>query len=191
MPLRMIDWQCPRCTRQWEVLTNLTADGQAAAPRCPWGCAAFGVRIFKAPAIRTNDNGPRDQRVVSTAGHPMEGQTVRGNQVWDSQLGKETAGMSAREIQRYCEKRGIVAEPERAYTNRHLSYEPPPPRLEDDPAAMRESIEDASDMFDRWEAGKLPEVETPMLDQDAEARAHIERMTTGAETISAPGDMDE
>lgn len=189
MPLRMVDWQCSRCKRQWELLTNLTSDGQAASPRCPWGCAAFAVRIYKAPAIRTNDNYPRDLRQFTTGGHPVQGTTLKNGKWVDSQLG---VGFESRaEHEKYLSDNGLVPVTAQEYAQKHLSYEPPTPRLEDDPKELQKSIEDSCDMFDRWEAGKLPELETPMLDQDAEAREHVERLTTTsaeATIAQAPGD---
>jgi hypothetical protein len=167
MPLRMIDWRCPSCGHRWEELCSVTSDGQAVRPRCG-RCRVLCERKFSAPAIRTADNAPRDMRRFTTAGHHTAGAQVSGNRVWDAQLGKATEHMTPREQERYAKQQGLEIVPAKVYGASHLSYEPPPPRLEDDPTLLRESEDDSADMFDRWQAGKLPQIETPMLD---EARA--------------------
>jgi hypothetical protein len=180
----MIDWECQgRCRRRWEELTSVTAGGAALAPRC---CGALAKRLLlRAPGIRTNDNGPRDMRVVSTAGHPMPGQTTHGRRAWDTQLGKWTEGLSAREIEREAQRRGFDIVPERSYTARHLSQEPPPPRLEDDPALLRESEEQFADDYDRAAAGDLPPLPTPLMDeQDAEGRDAAVELASEATPIA-------
>lgn len=188
MPLRMIDWQCPKCGYEWEELTNVTASGQVVAARCRRGCLSLCTRLFKAPAIRTADNAPRDMRLFTTAGHPKAGAQIDGNRVWDAQLGKSTEGLSGREIEQYAKTRGIEIVPATVYAAKHLSYEPPPPKVEDDPQLLRETQEDAADMWDRAAAGKLPQIETPLLDQDAEARNVVDSMTSSGEAVESAAD---
>jgi hypothetical protein len=172
----MIDWRCPSCAYQWEELTSTTADGQAPKPACKRCRRAFADRMISAPAIRTADNAPHDLRQFSTAGHPVEGAQISGKRVWDAQLGKATEHMTPREQERYAKARGFEIVPAKVYGAKHLSYEPPPPRLEDDPTLLRESENDSADMFDRWQSGKLPQIETPMLD---EARAEHDAAISG------------
>jgi len=174
MPLRMIDWRCQgKCGRRWEELTSVTASGTAIQARC---CGVYAARLIAAPAIRTNDNMPREFRTRTTAGHIAAGATFdpRKRDVISSQLGVPVA--SREEHDRIVRERGLEMVTASEYSQRYLSYEPPPPRLEDDPQLLRETVEDASDMYDRWQAGALPQTETPMLD---EARAEHEAAVDG------------
>jgi len=187
MPYRCIDYRCPNCRHRWEELTVVSSAGKAPAPACPKCRRAYGERLLGAPAIRTNDNLPRDMRIVDTAGHPQQGQTVHGRRAWDSQLGKESEGMSGREIERLAHERGLEIVPRAEYGAKYLSYEPPPPRLEDDPKAVRDTEETAADVWDRSQAGKLPPIETPLLDQDREARESLPAIENEAAAIADEG----
>lgn len=188
MPLRMIDWECPKCGYRWEELTTVTASGDAVLPRCKRGCLSICSKILRAPAIRTADNAPRDMRKFTTAGHPVQGAQIHGNRVWDAQLGPESEHMTTREMEKLAASRGLEIVPAHVYAAKHLSYEPPQPKVEDDPKLLRETQEDAADMWDRAAAGKLPAIETPLLDQDEEGRAVVDQMTSSAEIVENTAD---
>jgi putative FmdB family regulatory protein len=186
VPFRRFDYRCPACSHKWEELVVVSSGGKAPAQPCPKCRRAYGTKLIGAPSIRTNDNAPRDMRTFTTAGHPTAGATVHGNHVWDSQLGKATEGMSAREIERYAKARGLEIVPPREYGGKYLSQEPPPPRLEDDPKLVRETEEMAADVWDRAEAGALPPVQTPLLDEDHEGRDALPAM--GSENAAIVAD---
>jgi hypothetical protein len=179
----LYDFRCPVCGRVWEQQSQWTKNG-VLRPRCVCGRGLGEVVWLKAPGIRTEDNAPRDMRKFTTAGHVVEGQTVHGRRVWDSQLGKETEHMTTREIERHAREQGLEIVPQGEYGRKHLSYEPPPPRLEDDPALLRETQELAADTWDQSEAGALPPLERPLLEQDAEGRDAAAEIASEAAPIA-------